>query len=368
MMKTKPSSCYHLRMSQKERSDTKDEILTGTFHDREDELQLFLKKHSTWLSKFDGDQPIYCLPKVVIETLKRRTISKRNQSFIDEKEATSEEAFTQLCDNYQSVGVWNGTPISCALLKPPAHPLSAITSLMPWWNDAANAAELNALTDRLAQTRERLKGIAGWLMTDHSFLSQLAELKQEYEAINVSKRPVFPLTRTVVAYGSKSDSKTAKGFHSSLVNFFNRFGLMQLVTWELPEPQGPYFSDPLPANSPARPERGLYLYIPLSYPVTRNDDLLEMISRRQLEMARSLKMDERLARLTSHVTYSHAFAIDFLDRAIQSRFKTEPRGLVAAIQEAASRVINKQESYVKELRTEIAARKAGRLKKVRTLK
>ena len=144
----------------------------------------------------------------------------------------------------------------------------------------------------------------------------------------------------------------------------NRYGLMQLVTWDLPEPQGPYFTDPLPANSPARPERGLYLYIPLRYPVTGNDDLLTMISTRQLELAQRHNIDQRLARMTSHVVFSKAFEIDFLEKAIRSRFKQEPHGLVGAIQEAVSGELKNDESYIKQLRTEIAARKVGRTVKL----
>lgn len=345
--------------------------LNLTIHESRDfqaDLRAFQDRDSKWYSKFKDSQPIYRLPMAIINALRIRNVSKSNEPFFDASSTQAEIAFTKFCNNHQTLGVWNGNRIDYPWLTPLANPTADKVSNIPWLKDPRLAKEINSVMDRLEHSRERMKGIAGWLMTDQQFLGQLRKLKRKHEAIDRSSRPIFPLQRSVVHLPTADSDGNASNFLVSFQAFCNSYGLAKLVTWDLPEPQGPFFSDPLPANTPARPEKGLYLFIPIAYPVTGNDDLLSMISQKQVELAQNYEVDERLAKIRAHRSFSKAFEIDFLEKAIRSRFMQEPWGLVSVIQASVSEAIQQKESHVKQLRTEIAARKNGRPKNVRVLK
>jgi hypothetical protein len=328
----------------------------------EQQIANHIREHHDWYQQFDSNQPIYRLPMEAIEELRIRQISRRQVAFLDRSQVEAERSFTELCERHQILGILDNREIKYHNLTPPEGIKLEQFPNIPWLNEASLRV-INSGLDRASATRERLLGLAGWLVTDSTFLEELGQLQTAWESLEDNQRPSFPLQRQPPPASTPQQespvSAVLAAFREQLRLFCNRYGLMSLASWDLPDPQGPFFTDPLGPNSAARPQQGLYLFIPLGYPVQNNDDLLETIAFQQREIARLLGMNIRMAGFQSHVSFAKAFKIDLLEKAIRSRFRREPRGIVSAITAAAATVIGSDPTYVKELRKDVAARRRG---------
>ena len=61
---------------------------------------------------------------------------------------------------------------------------------------AAQFRTARELADRADQSRRRLRGGVGWLLTEPAFLHEVAAVRHLYEAIPAGGRPRFPLARS----------------------------------------------------------------------------------------------------------------------------------------------------------------------------
>ena len=90
-----------------------------------------------------------------------------------------------------------------------------------------------------------------------------------------------------------------------------------MASWELPEPQGALFPDPLPPRAPARPRQGLHLYLPIHYPLTGDDELLARILQEQRALADQVGLPRSAAGLPHHRAYATILEVLHWERAIR---------------------------------------------------
>ena len=220
---------------------------------------------------------------------------------------------------------------------------------------------------RTNSTHDRLKGVAGWLLTEPMYLSEINALKVQWLSLPSTERPAFPLTRPIrmavphvelVEAGSDAAS-----FAARLATFLDKWGVTRLATWDLPDPQGPIVPDLMPPNAQARPSHGIHLFVPLHYPLQGDDELVRKVQELQRQVARQLDVDDSMAGLPHYRAYAAMFDIIHLERTIRSRFPDDRRraGLVEAIEFSAASVLNYSVDNIKKRRKAIAqCRRGGR--------
>jgi hypothetical protein len=131
--------------------------------------------------------------------------------------------------------------------------------------------------------------------------------------------------------------------------FLDRWGLIQLVTWDLPDPQGPLLPNVL-SEGPARPVHGVHLFLPLHYPLQGDDDLLGRVREFQRQQAIELGLPPTFAGIGHHTQYAQMFRLIHLDRAVRGRFDPRPpRGIVSVLEAAAASVLGIGEESVRRL-------------------
>ena len=221
--------------------------------------------------------------------------------------------------------------------------------------------------------RDRLKGVLGYLLTDPTFLKQRDELKTQWEALHQHERPSFPLARSVNYSSALPDSVPAsaecRGFSQTLTRFLDRWGLMSLVTWELPDPQGPLLPDLLPPNALARPMHGVTIYLPFHYPLQGDDDLLHLILENQIQKTREMGNDDYYAGLPHFKAFGEMFEIRWLEQVVRTRFSSRkaPYGLVTRLEAAIASHASCSEAKVKKYRRAILKCLSGNRAQVKWL-
>jgi len=309
-------------------------------------LNSFWNDHADWAQALPGAGPHYAIPAAAICGPQLKRI------FGDRLEI--ERKFTQVCDENRIVGVWGGHTVGYHhLTRPPLQLDPAWVALLGW--TAQQVAMIQTAGGPADVASERLQGAVGWLLTEPAFLKELGNLRTEYEALPAAKRPNFPLGRVVVL-DTSSVRKTklpaaTSAFAGKLQQFLDRWGLMQLATWDLPDPQGPLLPNLLP-EGPARPAHGIHIFVPLHYPMHGDDDLLGRVREFQKQQAATLGLPPGLGGIAHHAQYSQMFRLIHLDQAVRGRFQgRSPRGFVSALEAAAYCYLGISEASIRRLWT-----------------
>src|SRR5262249_12170865 len=151
----------------------------------------------------------------------------------------------QLCAPSKAVGILDDLPIIYPFLSPPLPlPSEATMSDVGW--TSAQRREMEMLVRLAGRAPGGVKGYAGWGGTEPDFLAASRGLSEQWKALPDPGRPRFPLRRgefhpelpeelRAVAPGA------GDGFGTAFFEFCERWGLVAMHSWDLPEPQGALF-------------------------------------------------------------------------------------------------------------------------------
>ena len=182
------------------------------------------------------------------------------------------------------------------------------------------------------------------MLTSPEFLIETEALKKEFEKLAAADRPSWPLQRPVRVASPPVESREAGpeivDFVGHLKVHLDRWGLMKLVDWDLPEPQGPLFDDQLPLAAPASPTHGVRITLPLHYPLQGDDDLLRQIKEYQQQAMKDQGLPTHLAAIGNHEQFAQFFRVIHVETTLRSRWAEKaPPHAVGLIESAAAKVL-----------------------------
>lgn len=332
-------------------------------------LTAFRQRHQDWLGPLESEGPVYRLPHKTIQGLRKPPAGQR--PIMSHEQAKAEVAFTDLCLGNKAVGVWNNRFVCPSyLVRPDALSETMLLGFNWTKKQIQTTLQFVGKTDSIAL---RLKGYVGWLVTEPAFLAKRDELASRWQALSAAERP-YPIARSVQLSATLKEKQSAKGaiaaFQQDLNGFLDRWGLMEMLTWDLPQPQGPLLPAPVALDSPAMPKHGLHIVLPLHYPLTGTDDLLRQIHQQQVCLARDLGMDTSMAGLPHYEAYGQMLEVHLLELAIRSRYGKpgQRRGLVTVMEASMAETLKRSVDQVQKLRKAISACRAGKRSSVRWLR
>lgn len=340
--------------------------VTGPVRSWSGDWDALQRQHPAWRMASDTTAPLYCLPEAAIDLLGRS--QGQASALLD---AAAERTFLDLCNAHHAVGCWHSRPVLFSFLTTVAPVPSADQMQALGWGPHEQLL-IQRLTRESEETALRLKGYAGWLLTEPAFLEQTRQLAERWNALPEAQRPVFPLGRLSPLPASLfplSPSAATSAFQTDLRAMLDRWGLTQLATWDLPQPQGPLLPNPLPPGAPALPAHGVHLVLPLHYPLQGDDNLMRRVLEFQRQFARDQGLDESLAGLAHHRAYAEMFDLLHLERSIRSRAAGHaPRGFVTRVEQALAAGLDISLDAVRQHRKAIAACRRGRRSQIRRLR
>jgi hypothetical protein len=324
----------------------------------------FRSRHPQWLEALEGVGPVYRLPRATITGLKRPAAGR--SPILDDSQSRVEEAFAELCEHCNAIAYWNGRFVNVPYLGA-ATPLAASPEMKKQlgWSDGqwAAAKKLKAMGHTM---EARLKGCAGWLITEPAFLKARDDLAARWCGLPAESRPAM-IHRSLKLPRKPENavmvSDEVAQFSEDLNAFLDHWGLTCMYTWDLPAPQGPLLPATLASqDTPAMPKHGLHIVLPLHYPLTGTDDLLRQIRQLQGNATRGLGIDSSMAGLPHWEVYGQMLDVDLLERTIRSRYGGAGRrsGLVMVMEHTIAETLERSENQIKRLRKGIARCRAGR--------
>jgi len=322
----------------------------------------FRMRRAGWFAQVGSLEPIYFLPEKAIARLVLTTPTSR--AIIDTTSAEAERELLAICQRANSVGFWQNKEVLYPHLSPrPSRvDLKALLRLFPESDRQAGLA----LADMSDDMTPRVTGYVGWLRTELTFLQEVRGLAQRWQQLPSKERPSFPLGRPMPwpqkPQGAVLATQGTIRFAQDLAAFLDRWSLMHLATWDLPNPQGPLLPNPLPEGSPALPGHGVHTVVPVHYPVLGLDDLPREIGRQQKQLAREAGLDPSVAGLPHFAVYAQILNVIHLEQIIVQRYGqgTRPKAFMTRMEEAIADVLDCGLANVKKLRKGISACLRGR--------
>jgi hypothetical protein len=330
-----------------------------------------LVAHEDRLGRLLRHNPLYGLTEPVIDHLERGRHGR--PPLLDSRAARAERALNDLCRRSHAVGFLDGLPIDYPFLAPP-RPLPSEGEMTALGWPPAVCQDIPQLAQRSEGASVRLKGYAGWLLTEPRFLEECRRLDQLWCALPDADRPRFPLWRGQfrpdLPEGHRpTASEAGSAFAREFLVSCERWGLAGMASWDLPHPQGALFTNPLPQGAPAQPRQGLHLFLPIHYPLTGDDDLLGKILREQQVLARQVGLPHSAAGLPHHMAYAKILEVDHWERVLKARFAPKPpRGFIARLEEAIAKALRISVVQVEKYRKAISACRRGMRDQVAILK
>jgi len=276
----------------------------------------FMAAHADWYhARQQESEFVYPLPL-------RHLFSFAGYFSLSEANIGAESSYTKLCRSFDAVTWHAEQPLKSTLMF--RHPVPGFSSellqgmLKLGWTEAHVAAvpQLLLIGDHALR---RAQSIAGRLACKPQYVEDLYQLRNSWEELPGTVRPGFPLRRPEVLPSSSScipaEVLPIGDFMHQLISFLDKWELIQLTTWHLPEPQG--LQCYVPATGGGRPKTA-----PLGFPVQERDALGRNFLRRHRDRAGKSGIDD----LDRHELYRHLWEIEFWEFVLGNRYVLGTRG------------------------------------------
>ncbi len=320
-------------------------------------LAALKRDHPAWWGRHQNSEALYAIPERAV-----RSLSLVN--LFSQGDLAAEREFARLCRLMSAIGVQSGHAIAYPLLTPGPPAVDVETARVMGWSGRQLAA-ITRLEAEVGRANERLLGVAGRLVTEPLFLSEVGELKEAWGALPIAERPPLSIDRYVETATELSTGEWAPGSAAAWrrrVNpFLDRWGLASLAGWHLPVPQGPLIPSLLPAGALAEPSHGVRIFLPLHYPLQGDDNLLRAIAAAQSAAALESGLPAGVGPVQHHQQHAQMFRLAHLELVLRCRFAGKcPKGFVTALTGAAAEELELSGEAVRRLRNWIASCRAGR--------
>ena len=320
----------------------------------------FRQRYPDWVDRGHGPDPYFAIPQQAVHCVSLGTL-------LTDRQIEAEQAFTQLCDQHFAIGLVQRQPLQYPCFAAPTRMITEEEGASAGWTRAQVAA-VNQANSRIEEARQRLQGVAGYLTTNASFCQEVDLLRNQWTGLPTALQVAFPLRRSVPISGPVPDKSSpgvvlpveSSSFLNELDQFLDRWGLIALHGWHLPDPQGPLFPSSLPSGAPAEPQHGIRINIPLHYPLQGDDQFLQQLRELQRTEARRLQLPESMAPIRYYQQFAQILKLQHLEIVLDSRFPNRrPRGFVTALEAIAADVLAIEPSSVKRLRVAIQQLRRG---------
>jgi hypothetical protein len=319
----------------------------------------FCTTYRDWLSQFESGDPVYIIPKTVLQELavNRKGVGKQiraSKPLLNGDEVDAELAFLDLCQGYggDSVGVWDGVPILYPLLDKAdvrSVPEQLLTQMK--WDQIAPLNSIQCNLENLAEKTEVVRrqqlAYAGFLTFDVSYRLAREQLMTRWRSLSVTLPwPMQANTHDQEAMPIVKRSGTGLAlapeiavFLKDMGSFLRKHRLNSLVTWDLPLPQGPLDSIPLSLGRHLLgPEQIVNTY-PSYYDIPSSMNVRAEIREQQRTAAKQTGVlaEHPLTNLSPRdgraSTLETAFRMWFVEAPVRSRYG-DRKGVIARLDSA----------------------------------
>jgi hypothetical protein len=311
----------------------------------------FKTRHSGWLRArlFENDV-VYRFPASLMVTL-------QSALGLAEEDLSAETDFDELSLRFHAVAVSNGRPIEYRWLLPKSSPpTDGQMGQMGMTDD--QICQVLSLQDKANGISIRLSSILGRRVCNPDFLVERDRLRAAWLALSDDQRPPIPLSRTPRSSCLPANIMSSPAppqvteFLREFDLFCKKWRLSGMVTWDLPDPEGPMWPEIRPITDRVS-DYSLVTTTPPEFPLRIEDGLGAPAFHHQ----RDIVSQHRVADLKRWQTYGLLFEIDHWERVIANRYADHkrPRGFVLKLEQIVGEIVHKDQTHIQKLRKKLHA-------------
>lgn len=340
-----------------------------TIHAFDPEWNTFSSQFAGWLEvRAAADEPLYALPEKLVDCLAQ---SGPRPAVLDSHDWAAECALAELCRNHHSVGIWRNRPVGFSPLdpsvpSPPSDLLNGMRELGWTSSDTVAAQRITQVTDPL---HLRLKGWAGLLLSEPTFLAARDEVRQIWQSLTADDRWQVPLARTprFVApipklLSPQRASRKIAQFVDQFDPFCDRWELAGMATWDLPSPDGPKLAILGDLHAQQLPPHYAVVAVPASVRVPA-ESLHASVNAAQAFRAEQGNWGFALSATSHFEAYAQMLEIGHYEHVVSARYvdRTGPAyAFVSRLEEALSATLNLSIDHIQRLRKQLKACRRGK--------
>jgi hypothetical protein len=339
----------------------------------EERWQPFLERHADWWARFGPRGPVYALPAAVVAELAARPGSdagnRGRRPLIDRREAEAEADFSAMCSWYDVAAVGVRGEDGEAIIYPTwaEPPLAELEERNRAAPDPVSPEGLREADGYANPSRHQARGYVGVLLY-HGAYRQFRDERDRLEAhwLRLVPRPALQwlyvsllnprLPQAIVRlYLGDALSAHESAFRRDLYDFLRTYGLTRMVTWDLPEPQGPWASVPAGTAAFLLGDDQSVSHYPSYYNIPTDPDMRSREGDRQSRAARAAGVEPPFP--VEGITpqgdfpsgYESAFRMGLFERAVRERYGA-PGGLVERLTSAFKKTYVLSDRRIRQVR------------------
>jgi hypothetical protein len=212
---------------------------------------------------------------------------------------------------------------------------------------------------RLLVMEARQAAYVGWLVANPEFVDEVIELRAVWGA-EVTRLGRFPSFPNWPVFEHDLDDCVPEGFLNVCMDFYRRWGLMRLLTWDWPVPMQADLAVGMLRDRDKLADAGAVIFVP--WYMLRDDrlNLQDVAQDARTAMDRRhlwpwlKKPAPRKNREKGDVRYRHMrWIYRYHELVLMRRYAPASRGHVQGVDRALAAVLGKEEDTVKKLRLEL---------------
>lgn len=317
----------------------------------------FLHKHHDWFhTRLQEGELVYRFPS--------RALPQLALMFsLSDSDLAAEEEFDSVCLGIRAIGLSVSGPLACDYLLPPftARDADLLRRMGAFgWTSKEMDLAITVFHRSQNSLMPRMKAIAGRRISDPCFLHNRDEIRSIWKQLPPDERPALPLRK--IAHPERStmpDGKPAsaelQAFFTQLDAFLRKWRLREMITWQIPLPEGFQWPDLRTSKS----EEGMVVFhTPPDFSLQETDKLGSIVSVEHQRSARA----KNLTDLKRWDTYARLLEIDHWQRVIHERYTAcdRPRAFLTKLDDVLGAILFIDPERVKKLRWELRMLQAGK--------
>jgi hypothetical protein len=293
--------------------------------------------------RLDQDQAIYALPSVLLDA-----ITKFLPNWWSPKELEFERELMKFCQKRNALGIAERTFLTNQFVRPLPMPVISreLFDKLGWGTQMRFeqlGVTLELANERLQPLYHQGQSYLGWLLTNPTFLEELADMRRQRRPRSFRPMP----------------EDTAQDRFPA---FLDRWVLTGMTSWDLPIPEGPKVPALSTQTTVTRQQSPVAVELPITMPLPTRYPLRDMMGdvARQLtphHLAEWREVVERKSEGQGTASFRRMFQVHFwLHYAIERRYPNRIAGHIEPLDKAFGAYLELTVDAIKKVRQAITKR------------
>jgi hypothetical protein len=244
----------------------------------------------------------------------------------NKEDIANEHRLSEICDACGMLG-WNGKEfvLGAHLLHIPSPKINDSEKYKKLGWTPEHIRQLKKSSPYIDSIHDRVRAAAGWLICHSEFVEARNKLQQEWSRLRKDQRPALPLLRSNQLQQKHPETRKAREskklqFHRCFDQFCDEWRINAMITWELPNPDGPKWPNNFFCREAIK-EGSTLMDTPFHFAIQSQDETGKDVKRLHDDLAEKREFPDQ----SKWKTYAQLLRLSFWEVVLDQRYRSNSR-------------------------------------------